>query len=62
MAKDNIIGSKRRKDKRKVLELVAINLESKLNLRGDGFSWLSIKAAYKYRSIKGVDYNHIIMD
>ena len=55
MAKDNIIGSKRRKDERKVLELVAINLESKLNLRGDGFSWLSIKAAYRYRSIKEVN-------
>ena len=41
---------------------MAINLESKLNLRGDRFPWLSIKAAYKYRSIKGVDYNRIITD
>jgi hypothetical protein len=38
MAKDNIMGSKGRKDKRKVLELAAVNLENKLNLRGDGFS------------------------
>jgi hypothetical protein len=48
------------KNKRKVSELAAINLESKLYLRGDRFSWLFIKAAYKYRFIKGVDYNYII--
>jgi hypothetical protein len=41
---------------------MAINLESKLYLRGDRFFWLSIKAAYRYRSIKGVDYNYIITD
>ena len=62
MAKDNIIGSKRHKNKRKVLELAAINLERKLNLRGNRFPWLSIKAAYRYRSTKGVDYNRIITD
>jgi hypothetical protein len=62
MAKDNIISSKGYKNKRKVLELAAVNLESKLNLRGDRFSWLSIKAAYRYRSIKEVDRNYIITD
>jgi hypothetical protein len=62
MAKDNIISSKGYKNKRKVLELAAINLESKLNLRGNRFSWLFIKAAYRYRSIKGVHYNYIIID
>jgi hypothetical protein len=31
------MGSKGRKNKRKVLELAAINLESKLNLRGNRF-------------------------
>ena len=62
MAKDNIIVSQGYKNKRKVLELAAINLESKLYLRGNRFSWLSIKAAYKYKSIKGVDYNRIITD
>jgi hypothetical protein len=38
MAKDNIIGFKGHKNKRKVLELAAISLESKLDLRGDRFS------------------------
>jgi hypothetical protein len=56
------VGSKGHKDKKKVLELAVINLESKLNLRGNGFSWLSIKAAYRYRSIKGVNRNYIIID
>jgi hypothetical protein len=38
MAKDNIIVSQGYKNKRKVLELAAINLESKLYLRGNKFS------------------------
>ena len=41
---------------------MAINLECKLNSRGDGFPWLSIKAVYGYRLIKGVDYNSTTLD
>ena len=41
---------------------MAINLEYKLNPRGDGFPWLSIKAVYRYRLIKGVDYNFTTSD
>jgi hypothetical protein len=44
------------------LELAAINLESELNPRGNRFLRLSIKAAYRYRSAKGVDRNHITID
>jgi hypothetical protein len=32
------MGFKGHKNKRKVLELAAVNLENKLNLRGNGFS------------------------
>jgi hypothetical protein len=32
------MGFKEHKNKRKVLELAAVNLENKLNLRGNGFS------------------------
>jgi hypothetical protein len=38
MAKGNIIGSKGHENKRKVLELGAVNLESKLDLLGNMFS------------------------
>ena len=41
---------------------MAINLEGKLNLRGDGFPWLSIKAVYRDRLIKEVDYNYTMPD
>jgi hypothetical protein len=41
---------------------MAINLEGKLNLRGNGFPWLSIKAVYRNRLVKEVDYNYIILD
>jgi hypothetical protein len=35
LTKDNIIVLKRGNKKRKIIELVAINLESKLDLRGN---------------------------
>ena len=35
LTKDNIVVSKGGNKKRKVIKLAAINLESKLNLRGD---------------------------
>ena len=48
--------------KRKVIELTAINLESKLNLRGDRLAWLFIKAINRDRLVKEVDYNCILLD
>jgi hypothetical protein len=41
---------------------MAINLEGKLNLRGDRFSWLFIKAVYRDGLVKEIDYNYITLD
>jgi hypothetical protein len=48
--------------KRKVIELAAVNLESKLDLRGNRLAWLSIKAINRDRLVKEVDYNCISLD
>ena len=48
--------------KRKVIKLAAINLESKLNLRGDRLAQLSIKAINGDGLIKEVDYNYILLN
>jgi hypothetical protein len=48
--------------KRKVIELAAINLESKLNLRGNRLAWLSIKAINGDGLVKKVDRNYILLD
>jgi hypothetical protein len=48
--------------KKKIIELIAINLESKLNLRGDRLVWLSIKAINRDGLIKEVDYNYILLN
>ena len=48
--------------KRKVIELVAINLESKLNLKGDRLAWLSVKAINKDGLVKEINYNYISLD
>jgi hypothetical protein len=48
--------------KRKIIKLMAVNLKSKLDLRGDGFAWLFIKAIYKDGLVKEVDYNSILLD
>ena len=48
--------------KRKVIELAAINLKSKLNLRGNKLTQLSIKAINKDRLVKEIDYNYILLD
>ena len=48
--------------KRKVIELIAVNLESKLDLRGNRLAQLSIKAINRDRLIKEVDYNYILLD
>ena len=41
---------------------MAINLEGKLDLRGDRFLWLSIKAVYRDGLVKEVDCNYITLD
>jgi hypothetical protein len=41
---------------------MAINLESKFNLRGNRFLWLFIKAVYRDRLVKEVDYNYITLN
>ena len=48
--------------KRKVIELVAVNLESKLDLRGNRLAWLFVKAINRDRLVKEVDYNYILLD
>jgi len=53
---------KRGNKKRKVIELVAVNLESKLDLRGNRLAWLSIKAINGDGLVKEVDYNYILLD
>jgi hypothetical protein len=55
------VVSKGGNKKRKVIELVAINLESKLDPRGDRLAWLSIKAINGDGLIKEVDYNYILL-
>jgi hypothetical protein len=40
------------------MELAAVNLESKLDPRGDRLAWLSIKAINRDRLVKEVDYNY----
>ena len=62
MTKDNIMIPKGYNKKRKVPELTAIYLKSKLNPRGDRLSWLSIKPIYRYRLVKEVDCNNITPD
>jgi hypothetical protein len=47
--------------KRKVIELAAINLKNKLDLRGNRLAWLSIKAINRDGLIKEVDYNYILL-
>jgi hypothetical protein len=53
---------KRGNKKRKVIELAAINLESKLDLRGNRLAWLSIKAINRDRLVKEVNRNYILLD
>jgi hypothetical protein len=48
--------------KKKIIKLTAVNLKSKLNLRGNKLAWLSIKAINRDRLIKEVDYNYISLD
>ena len=48
--------------KRKVIKLAAINLESKLNPRGNKLAQLSIKAINRDKLVKEVDYNYILLD
>jgi hypothetical protein len=48
--------------KREVIKLVAVNLESELNLRGNRLAWLSIKAINKDRLIKAIDHNYTLLD
>jgi hypothetical protein len=48
--------------KRKVIELAAVNLESKLDPRGDRLTWLFIKAINGNRLIKEVDRNYTSLD
>jgi hypothetical protein len=48
--------------KRKVIELLAVNLESKLDLRGDRLAWLFIKAINGDGLVKEVDRNYISLD
>ena len=48
--------------KRKVIKLAAVNLESKLNLRGNKLAWLSIKAINGDGLVKEVDYNYTSLD
>jgi hypothetical protein len=45
--------------KRKVIELAAVNLESKLDLRGNRLAWLFIKAINRDGLVKEVDRNYI---
>jgi hypothetical protein len=56
------VVSKRGNKKKKVIKLIAINLESKFNLRGDRLTWLFIKTINKDKLIKEVDYNYILLD
>jgi len=53
---------KRGNKKRKIIKLVAVNLESKLNLRGNRLTWLSIKAINRDGLVKEVDRNYILLD
>jgi hypothetical protein len=48
--------------KREVIKLVAVNLESKLNLRGNRLAWLFIKAINGDGLVKVVDCNCILLD
>ena len=48
--------------KRKIIELVVINLESELNLRGNRLAQLSVKAINRAGLVKEVDYNYILLD
>jgi hypothetical protein len=48
--------------KREVIELMAVNLESKLDPRGNRLAWLSIKAINRDRLVKVIDYNYILLD
>jgi hypothetical protein len=48
--------------KRKVIELAAINLESKLNLKGDRLIKLFVKAINRDRLVKEVDCNYTSLD
>jgi hypothetical protein len=48
--------------KRKIIELIAVNLESKLDLRGNRLAWLFIKAINRDRLVKEVNYNYISLD
>jgi hypothetical protein len=56
------VVSKRGNKKREVIELAAINLESKLDLRGNRLAWLSIKAINGDELVKAVDCNYISLD
>jgi hypothetical protein len=48
--------------KRKVIELAAVNLESKLDPGSNRFAWLSIKAINGDRSVKEIDRDSISPD
>jgi len=56
------VVSKGGNKKREVIELTAVNLESKLNLRGNRLAWLSIKAINRDGLVKAVDRNYILLD
>ena len=62
LTKDNVVVPKGGNKKRKVIKLAAVNLESKLNLRGNKLAWLSIKAINGDGLVKEVDYNYTSLD
>jgi len=56
------VVSKGGNKKREVIELVAVNLESELDPRGDRLAWLSVKAINGDGLVKAIDYNYILLD